>query len=87
MNSMLFQALINYIINVNVYLSATDLYITMSVRITALIESIEIPCAIPTCCRSRFQTDQIAQLSLVVLMNTKLYLVGLLHTLLDCVVS
>ena len=57
------------------YLSAADLYITMSVIITALIESIEIPCAIPTCCRSRFQTDQIAQLSLVVLTLNCIWLV------------
>ena len=75
-----FNVVQSVIINVN-----ASLYITMSV--TSLIVSNEIPCAIPTCCRSRFQTDQIAQLSLVVLMNTKLYLVGLLHTLLDCVVS
>jgi hypothetical protein len=47
----------------------------MSVIITALIESIEIPCAIPTCCRSRFQTDQIAQLSLVVLTLNCIWLV------------
>ena len=43
--------------------------------VTSLIMSIEIPCAIPTCCRSRFQTDQIAQLSLVVLTLNCIWLV------------
>ena len=39
------------------------------------MESIEIPCAIPTCYRSRFQTDHIAQLSLVVLTLNCIWLV------------